>query len=92
MDRKTFLCILFRWFSLHFQEITYAKDIGETKGSSVETKGFFCFSLNKRTAKKAASKLNVFCIRYFLKTKRKPAKKKIQRNVFPSICSSNAEN
>ena len=29
-----------------------------------ETKGFFCFSLNKRTAKKTARKVNVFCIRY----------------------------
>ena len=64
------------------------------KGSFVETKGFFCFSLSKRTAKKAASKLNVFCMRYFSKTKRKPAKKKkkIQRNVFLSICRSHDEN
>ena len=29
-----------RWFSLRFQEITFAKNVGETKG-------FFCFSRNK---------------------------------------------
>ena len=33
-----------------------------------KTKGFFCFSLNKSFAKKAARKLNVFCICYVLNT------------------------
>ena len=72
MDRKTFLFILFRWFSLRFREITFAKNVGETEG-------FFCFPLNKRTAKKAARKLNVFCIHYFSKTKRKPAKNNTEK-------------
>ena len=45
----------------------------------VSTKEPFCFS-------------NVFCICYFLKTKRNFSKKKIQRNVFLSICSSHAKN
>ena len=42
-----------------------------------ETKGFFSFSVDKRTAKKAASKLNVFLhIMLFLKNEEKPAEKK----------------
>ena len=61
------------------------KTLEKQKGSFVKTKGFFWFSINKRTAKKAASKLNVFCIRYYLKSKRKPAKKKVQRNVFQFV-------
>ena len=48
-----------------------------------KTKEAFCFSLNKKTAKKAARKLNVFCIRYFSKTRSIPTKK--HRNVFLSI-------
>ena len=80
MDRKTHLCFFFFcWFSLRFPEITYTKTLEKQKGSFVETKGFFCFSLNKRTAKKAASKLNIFCIHYFLKMKRKPAEKNTEK-------------
>ena len=41
-----------------------------------QTKGFFCFSFNKRSQKHAAAKTWVFCIRFFSKTKRKTAKKK----------------
>ena len=40
-----------------------------------ETKGFFCFSFNKRSPKDAARKTEFFCIRYFSKTKRKSTKK-----------------
>ena len=41
-----------------------------------QTKGFFiCFSFNKRSQKHAAVKTWVFCIRFFLKTKRKTSKK-----------------
>ena len=40
-----------------------------------QTKGFFCFSFNKRSQKHAAAKTWVFCIRFFSKTKRKTAKK-----------------
>ena len=43
---------------------------------SRQTKGFFCFSFNKRSQKHAAAKTWVFCIRFFSKTKRKTAKKK----------------
>ena len=50
------------------------KTLEKQKGSIVK-KG----SLNKRTAKKAASKLNIFCIRYFPKWKRKPAKKNTEK-------------
>ena len=39
-----------------------------------ETKGFFCFSFNKRSQKHAAVKTWAFCIRFFSKTKRKTAK------------------
>ena len=67
---KYFPVFLFCWLSLCFQEIMYAKYVVETK------LGFCCFSLNKRTAKKAASKLNVFCIHFFSKTERKPEEKK----------------
>ena len=50
----------------------------EQKKPFVSTREPFCFS-------------NGFCIRYFSKTKRKLSKK-IQRNVFLSICSSHAKN
>ena len=40
-----------------------------------QTKGFFCFSFNKRSQKHAAAKTWVFCICFFSKTKRKMAKK-----------------
>ena len=40
-----------------------------------QTKGFFCFSFNKRSQKHAAAKTWVFCIRFFSKTKRKTAEK-----------------
>ena len=39
-----------------------------------QTKGFFCFSFNKRSQKHAAAKTWVFCIRFFSKTKRRTAK------------------
>ena len=49
-------------------------------------------SPSTKSCKKAARKHDSFCIvRYFLKKKRKPAKK-IQRNVFLSICSSHVKN
>ena len=44
-----------------------------------ETKGFFCFSFNKRSPKDAAWKTEVFCIRYFSKTKRKSTKSITER-------------
>ena len=59
----------FCWFSLRFREITYAQ-------KRRRNKRFFCFSFDKIIAKEAARKLDVFCIRYFSKTKRKPAEKK----------------
>ena len=40
-----------------------------------QTKGFFCFSFNKRSQKHAATKTWVFAYVFFLKTKRKTAKK-----------------
>ena len=88
IDRKTLHCI---FFSLVFSKNNVQKTLEIQKGYFVETKGFLCFSLNRRTAKEAASNLNVFCIRYFSKMKRKQAKK-IQRNVLLSICSSHSEN
>ena len=81
---KKILCIFFMIFS-SFLRFNMCK-----KTLEKQIEGFFCFSLNKRTAKKAARKLNVFCVRYFSKMKRKPAK--IQINVFLSICSSHAKN
>ena len=57
------------------------KTLEKQKGSFVNTKGFSCFSLNKRTAKKAASKLNVFYIyMLFVKNEEKTSGKK--REVF----------
>ena len=40
-----------------------------------QTKGFFCFSFNKRSQKHASPKTWVFCIHFFSKTKRKTVKK-----------------
>ena len=56
----------------------YAKNVGETKG-------LFFFSRNKRTIKKAAMKLDVFCIRYFSKMKRKPTEKYTEMFSYQSV-------
>ena len=47
------------------------KTLEKQKVSFVETKGCFCFSLNKRTAKKVTRKLNGICIHYFSKNTEK---------------------
>ena len=60
--------VFFRWFSLRFKEITYVKNVGKQKG-------FFCFSLNKRIAKKAVRKLDVFLHKLFLENKEKASEK-----------------
>ena len=44
---------LFHWFSLHFREITYAKNL-------IEHNRVLLFLLQQRVAKKAARKRNVF--------------------------------
>ena len=59
------------------------KTLEKQKGSFVETKDSFCFSLNKITAKKAASKLNVFLHTLFLKNKEKTSGKKNTKTCFP---------
>ena len=63
MDRKTFLCIFSRWFSVRFREITYAKNVRETKVFFCRNKRFLLFLPKQKNSKeiKAASKLNVFC-------------------------------
>ena len=62
---------LFHWFSLHFREITYAKNL-------IEHNRVLLFLLQQRVAKKAARKRNVFLHTLFLKKKRKSVKKKIK--------------
>ena len=59
-----------------------AKNVGETKRFFVETNGFFCFSLIKRTATKATSKLNTFFSHLFLTNEEKTSEKKF-REMFP---------
>ena len=46
------------------------KTLEKQKASFVETRGF-CFTLNKRTAKKVTRKLNGICIHYFSKNTEK---------------------
>ena len=52
MDRKK------KSFLFVFEKQCEQKTLEKQKGSFVETKGFFCFSLNKRKLNK--SKLNIF--------------------------------
>ena len=80
---KHFSVFFFCWFSLRFREITYAKTVKFRSGflccSFVEgeTKEAFCFD------KEPFCLSNVFCIYYFLKTKRKPTEKKNTEKCFP---------
>ena len=50
-----------------------------------QTKGFFCFSFNKRSQKHATAKTWVFCIRFFSKTKRKTAKKYVAQCISSNL-------
>ena len=47
----------------------------------LETIGFFCFGRMKRISKNATSEVDVFCMRYFLKTKQK-----IEKKVWKHVC------
>ena len=76
MDRKTFLCIYFSHFLFIFEKYCLQKMLEKQKGSFVEIKGFFCFYLNKRTAKKAASKPKRFLHTLFLENKEKTSENK----------------
>ena len=82
---KHFSVIFFTGFLFVFREVTHAKNVNFPRG-------FLCSSFVEGETKEAFCFYNVFCIRYILKTKRKPAKKKIHRNVFVSICSSYDKN
>ena len=75
IERKTISVYFFQWCSLRFREITYVKNVGETKS-------FFCFSLNKRMAKKAARKLDVFLYTLFLENEEKTSGRK-KKEIFP---------
>ena len=68
----------FGWCSLCFQEITYAKNIKFPSGS-------LCSSFVEGEREEAFCFSSVFYIRYILKMKRKPAKKKITKKRFLSI-------
>ena len=54
-NRNSQPCIFFRWFALHFQVKTYAKNRRLRDASLVllfgKTKGFFCLSFNNRLQK-----------------------------------------
>ena len=78
MDRKTFLCIFFLWFSLCFREITYAKNVKFTSS-------YLCCSFVERKTTEPFCFSNIFCIRYFLKTKRKSAKKYREMFSYPFV-------
>ena len=75
-NRKSQPCIFFRWFALHFQVKTYAKNSRLQDASLVslfgKTIGFFCLAHSTTDCKK---RHRVFCIRFNWKTKRKPAEK-----------------
>ena len=67
ITRNTLGCIFFHCFMLHFREKTYAKtqEVWLVYNASLlsllrQTKGFFCFSFNKRSQKHAAMKTWVF--------------------------------
>ena len=70
IDRKTINYFLFQWFSLHFREITYAKNL-------IEHNRVLLFLLQRRVAKKAATETQHFLHTLFLKKKRKSVKKKM---------------
>ena len=78
MDRKTFLCIFSRWFSVRFREITYAKNIGETKVF------FFVSPLTKEQQRKQL--VNLTFVAYVITRKRREnQRKKNIEKCFPSI-------
>ena len=81
-DRKTFLCIIFHWFSLRFREITTVT-IQKTFSFLA---AFFAVLLLREKQKKPFVSPFFFLHTLYLD------KKKIQRNVFLSICSSHAKN
>ena len=70
----------YEWIGKHFSVyfllvFSSFSRLEKQKGYFIETKGFFCFSLNKKVAEKATSKLNVFACTFFLENEEKTNEK-----------------